>query len=356
MEMNERHYLLFRADGNSTIGAGHIMRCISIADGALEKGIPSLFVTAGEGLCQTIEAHGHECIILNTEYQRMIRETEKFAPVLQEKSLLACVVDSYYVDQDYFEWLRKNIRCPLVYIDDMALFPYKCDILINYNIFGQDWEDKYCKLYGHLKMPRMLLGSRYTPLRREFCLKKRVGINQDARNILISTGGADPDHFTIELLHAIEHQMLDKRFNIIVGAMNEDRNAIYKQARGMKNVTLHESVVEMARLMLANDVAISAAGSTLYELCATQTPTITYVLEDNQVPAALAFEKAGVLQNAGDIRILGAERLAEKLITVAIELCENYQRRVTIARCQEAIVDGSGSIRIVDELLNVVQK
>lgn len=35
---------------------------------------------------------------------------------------------------------------------------------------------------------------------------------------------------------------------------------------------------------------ISAASSTLYELCAMQTPTITYIFADNQVLVAKGFE------------------------------------------------------------------
>lgn len=351
INIGEQKQLLFRADGNSTIGAGHIMRCISIADAALEKGVSSVFVTADESPCQIIEAHGHESIVLNTDYRRMDREMEMFAPAIQNRPLQACIVDSYYVNQAYFDWLQKIICCPIVYIDDMAFFPYGCDILINYNIYGTTWEDKYNELYEDLKKPQMILGSGFVPLRREFRLARRARTNQNAQNILVSTGGADPDHFTLDLLRAIERKGAEKHFDVIVGAMNKDRDIIYKQVDRVKNVTLHENVTEMARLMLTNDVAISAAGSTLYELCATQTPTITYVLEDNQVPGALAFEKAGVLKNTGDIRVLGSDRLAEKLISEAVELCDNYQMRLGIVKHQEKVVDGYGALRIVDELL-----
>lgn len=39
---------------------------------------------------------------------------------------------------------------------------------------------------------------------------------------------------------------------------------------------------KMSELMQQCDMAVSAAGSTLYELCACGMPTITYVLADNQ--------------------------------------------------------------------------
>ena len=37
-----------RADGNSQIGAGHIMRCLSIAEALKDKGKVTIFLTADE--------------------------------------------------------------------------------------------------------------------------------------------------------------------------------------------------------------------------------------------------------------------------------------------------------------------
>ena len=44
---------------------------------------------------------------------------------------------------------------------------------------------------------------------------------------------------------------------------------------------------------------------TLYELCATQTPAITYILADNQILGAEGFERYGILKNIGDVRVKG---------------------------------------------------
>ena len=107
----------------------------------------------------------------------------------------------------------------------------------------------------------------------------------------------------------------------------------------------------MSELMLNCDVAISAAGSTLYELCATQTPTITYILEDNQQPVADAFAELKVLMNCGDIRNMGPVILADKLIYNAINLCEDYDKRKMISRLQASIVDGKGASRIIDSVI-----
>ncbi len=345
--MND-NVLVFRADGNSNVGAGHIMRCLSIADAALDRGIESVFITASEEFKEIVETHKHTCHVMYTDYQRMCDEMSIFTDIISNYIPEVLFVDSYYVSDQYFELLRRSLKCKIAYIDDMAMFGYDCDYLINYNIYGSLWEEKYKNFYEEGKIPKLILGSQYVPLRSEFRENKRESIHEEGSDILISTGGADPDHFALALIKSILQISGKKKFHIIVGAMNNDKYEIRERTNHCKNIFIHEKVNKMAKLMLSCDVAISAAGSTLYELCSTQTPTITYVLEDNQVFGANAFEKSGVIQNAGDIRKCGLQTLADRLINEAIKLCDDYDQRKAIATRQNEVVDGLGAYRIID--------
>ena len=136
----------------------------------------------------------------------------------------------------------------------------------------------------------------------------------------------------------------------MVGAANEDRDLIVSEATGVSNLFLHENVTNMSELMLSCDVAISAAGSTLYELCACRVPTITYILADNQIPGARGFEQRGIMKCAGDIRETGAVELSARLIDMALELCDNESERALIAERQGSVVDGKGAERIIEKL------
>ena len=112
----------------------------------------------------------------------------------------------------------------------------------------------------------------------------------------------------------------------------------------------------MSELMQKCDVAISAAGSTLYELCVTQTPAITYILEDNQVPGAKGFEDEGVLKCAGDLRELGVDTLVDKMLSEAINLADSYEERLSIAAKMKKIIDGKGAERIAQEIKRLCAK
>ena len=344
--------IVFRADGNSNIGLGHVMRNLSIADAFRQVGETCCFIMAEDVLRGLVEERGYEVRVLGTSNDRMPEEMPLLTPVLEELRPRLVFVDSYFVTEKYLKALHKicsTMGAGLVYLDDVLAFPYACDVLINYNIFAS--EDAYKKLYALCSdgaCPRMLLGTSYAPLRAEFQRLPDRNVRKGATDVLISTGGADFEHICVEMVRAVLHhdEWKKYRFHFVVGAMNEDKPEICELARQAQNVFLHENVRNMSELMQSCDVAISAAGSTMYELCATQTPTITYILADNQIPGAEGFASKGVLQNAGDVRELGVEVLVENVLIQAVELLKNYEERVEISRRMKNVVDGNGAERV----------
>lgn len=349
--------IIFRADGNSTVGLGHIMRCLSIADAFKIMGENCLFITAGNGLCELIQARGHGHLALPSEYNHMDDEIERFEKEITTfKHAEAIFVDSYFVTPQYLKELyqfctQKNIT--LVYIDDILAFDYPCNILLNYNIYAS--LDAYKKLYKKSQEPIFLLGTAYVPLRGEFQnLPDRV-VKTVGTNILISTGGADFEHIGLEIIKSIiSHKERGRYvFHFIVGMMNKDRDSICSLAEGRENIILYQNVKQMSKLMRFCDVAISAAGSTLYELCSTQTPAITYIVADNQMAGAYEFERRGIFQCAGDIRELGRRTLAEKVLDEAVRMTEDFLSRCIIAEKMKALVDGNGARRVRDRVLEV---
>ncbi|MCM1118713.1 MAG: UDP-2,4-diacetamido-2,4,6-trideoxy-beta-L-altropyranose hydrolase [bacterium] len=336
--------VIFRADGNAEVGSGHVMRCLSIADAARQVGEECIFVTASDDFADIIAARGHGNHILHTDYRDM--ESEEFLPALSPYRLSTLFVDSYFVSVGYLSKLAERCRergIRLVYIDDVLAMPYPCDVLVNYNIYAK--ANVYENLYAGRRMPELLLGTAYAPLRAEFGKLPCRAVRDRAESILISTGGADPKHMAVELVRAARGQ--DYLFHVVVGSMNRDREAIRSLAAGCGNIILHENVTAMSALMQTCDLAISAAGSTLYELCATQTPTVTYVLADNQMPGAEGFASRGIMRSCGDVRDMGSRELAESLICKALELAGDTAERRRMAQAMRTVVDGQGAGRII---------
>ncbi len=352
--------LLFRVDGNPDIGAGHVMRCMSIADTALEEGKKSIFITASTDFENVITQHGHESQILDTNYTDLLPELGQIRRLIETYNPDALIVDSYYVTYDYLAFLQQfchEMGSKLVYMDDVLAFAYPCDILVNYNIYGPEKETDYNRLYsaGKLNLPMLLLGPKYAPLRSEFRNIPKRKLRENVQNILVSTGGADPEHMSLKIVETIKEyekkeQILDACFQFVIGAMNEDKEKIEEASEGVSRIELHYNISNMSELMRFCDIAISAAGSTLYELCATQTPSNTYILADNQILGAENFERHGLIKNCGDVRDSSPKELSEKLLEETIKLAKDYRERKQTAIRMGEIVDGYGAKRIVNEV------
>jgi len=413
--------IFFRADGNEVIGSGHIMRCLSIAGEATESNPKStlndvLFIAADDSFSSVINSAGIRNHILNTDYRNMESELAQLEELMECYHPLAFFVDSYYVTKNYLKSLwelchmttradgRETVErqeatgakkmaedktqiTTLIYLDDLLSFPYSCDYLINYNIYGEDAVDSYHEMYsgsngrGHSRAdnkigrgnrniggeaaePKYLLGTSYAPLRHEFQNLSERTIRETVTDIMISTGGSDPEHIALQLVKEVLRRDPQYTFHFIIGVMNTDYDEIErvvaeknserdresenveKYNRSHGRIVLHRNVKHMVELMQSSDLAISAAGSTLYELCATQTPTLTYILADNQIPGAEGFQNHGVLDCVGDYR--KDPKLVSRLIDKAVELAEDYDRRRLISQKMGEVVDGKGCRRILD--------
>ncbi len=338
----------FRVDGNADIGSGHIMRCLSLADAFKREGQASLFILASGDFYETVKDYGHESIIIDFDHSKM--ESDNIIPIVNRYMPSMVIVDSYQVNGLFMQKLYSQLKdagIELAYFDDRYEYPYTCDQLINYNIFADS--ERYRELYKGMKIPRLLLGPSYAPLRYEFTILSDKGINPVANRVFVSTGGADTEHFMIDLIRSAKNSKLNYTF--VVGAMNRDKEKIRNISSGNDNITIKENVKCISELMRSSEIAISAAGSTLYELCATQTPTITYIVSDNQIPAAEAFEKNKIMINCGDVRKAEKEAFADKLIKNAEKLSKDYDERKRMAELMRKLIDRKGAENLAKKLI-----
>lgn len=265
-------------------------------------GYHCLFVTADANFTELIKEKNHENCILHTDYKQLGEELSSFLHIIEDVQPEMLFIDSYYVDAKYLKtvWeLCQRMDSKLIYIDDVLSFAYPVDILVNYNIYGVDKAKDYKGLYEDegMRLPQFLLGTEYAPLRLEFQGLPVREVRRDAFDILISTGGSDFEHMGVALVNYIISQgerLENFTFHFIVGAMNEDVKELKRLALLSQGIKLYYNVSNIQEIMWNSDVAISAADSTLYELCATQTPTLTYILADNQVLGAEGFCKHNI--------------------------------------------------------------
>lgn len=350
--------IIFRADANHNIGMGHVMRCLSIADCYKHYGHNVKFIIAEHKVENLIKERGFEVIVLSSDYTKLDEELKSLPQITNIDILF---VDSYYVTPCYLSEIKTKFNCTIVYIDDLHSFPYPVDILINYNIYGLDINYKQLYSDSGTKRPQLLLGPSFAPLRQAFGKTRTQKQKKFVEDILISTGGADELHLALTFAKTItKHGSSKYKYHILLGSLNQDKETIKAVAAENKSIILHENVSDMKTLIQSMDIVISAAGSTLYEICACGVPLITYILADNQIPGATSFERNGLAINAGDVRDKFSAKkglpntLRDDVIASffnAIEkLSNDYEQRVAMGSRMQKMIDGFGANRIVDAI------
>lgn len=342
--------IFFRADGNEQVGAGHIMRCLSIAGKAKELGMDCVFLTADASYCNKILDAGIKCVVFDTDFRKLEGELPQLLKQIDEEKPDRIIVDSYYVTEGYLRILKERVLT--VYLDDIAAFAYPVDILINYNIYSL--KIAYFDLYkqAQIPMPKVLLGPQFTPLRKEFQRIPTKETSEYVRNIFVSAGGSDPEHIVMKMIEYLtEHKELTdgKRYHFVIGDFEPDKDKIIDMALRYNWIVPHCRVKGMAELMLSCDIAVSAAGSTLYELCACGIPTVTYVLADNQILGADTFQEKNLMKSAGDYRL--GENWVHKLFEEVEKLCSSKVVRKKMSEEVKKLVDGKGAENIVCAIL-----
>lgn len=334
--------ILIRADANENTGSGHVMRCLSIASAFKAKGETVIFVAADNKSYDLVTSKGFDCEILDTDFSDLEGELNKLISIISLYNPSLFIVDSYFVTGRYFAELGKNIKT--AYIDDLNFKVWDVDYLINYNIFSSEYD------YSGYKFTKtkLLLTPEYAPLRDEFRNLPPHDIKDNVTDVLVSAGGSDPARISERIINEICPMLPDIRFHFIIGALNPRIDVLKKLERD--NVILHINEQHIADLMRKCDMAVSASGSTLYELCACGVPTIVFTLADNQIPAADMFDKMGIMLNSGDCRF--DEKFILNLESCIRKLIPDTDIRNKMSYNMQHLVDGRGAERLAERLLS----
>ena len=335
--------IFIRCDSNTHVSTGHVMRCLSIALEIISLGYLIEFIVADEVseeflLSKIGDNKRMSITVTNTSYDKLEDEIEVISGLIRDRRPMAILIDTYYVTSRYLDEI--NELCKVYYIDDLVAFDYPVYSVINYNISIEK------KAYNYAK--KLLLGGKYTPLRKQFSEVDFV-VRKEVKDILITTGGTDYYHITKNIINQ-GNSIFGTNINlhIIVGNWNEDREEIKSLAADNSRINLYENVSDMADIMAKCDIAITACGTTLCELCAVGIPTIAFSIADNQKPQANSFNDEGVIDYIGDIR--SETDFYRKLERSLSDMISNYNVRENYSARMKATIDGLGSNRIASEI------
>lgn len=325
--MNKK-IIAISCNGSPSIGMGHIMRTLVIAE-ELKKNFSVIYICekGKEYACGRDE-------IIKRGYNIFYSDEKISADML--------ILDTYDVNEDMFSTLRKKYN-KLMYIDDLkTLSFYDCDILLNRN-FGAETIS-----YSAPPECKILLGTNYSLLRNEFRTAPFPKIRQNIKEILITMGGTDPHNTSIKVLSILKS--FPYNFHIAVGSgfSNNNKRELKKLSDKYANITIHLNP-QMANLMCQCDIAITACGGTTHELASLGIPQIGISIASNQEYNLKFGEYNGLFVYAGNEKYLSSKIFINLFLSVA----NNYEYRKKMSDKSKKLINRNGVALIEEEIKNL---
>lgn len=334
----------FRVDANEMIATGHLMRCMAIALECRKRGEECIFFLAEEKETQRLVEQKLPFRILHSDWKNMDSEKELLVQTVKEEKVNWLVVDSYQANAAYLAYLQEFV--PVMYFDDMGQEHYPVSAVLHYSQWPDD--ESYQRRYQN-SHSKVLAGMQYTPLREEFC--ELESPRKREKSILITTGGTDTYNVAESLLKNClgRKEFQEYSFHVIVGSLNQNVRELNQLASCSKRIFLHINVSNISDYMQTCELAVSAGGTTMYELCACRIPTVCFSFAENQREFTLEMGNRKIMIYAGDAR--ENAKIAEKIVEGLCAFMDEPKRRIEYADRMAKLVDGKGTKRIVDFLL-----
>ena len=353
-----------KANGNGIIATGHIRRCMTIAKELSDLGADTEFILSDESSADLLKTLSEEdgvfynATILHSVFSDPLTDFPVMGEMLRDGKPDFFLLDSYFMTEEYFDLLNMSIKenspsTKTGYIDDLCKFDYPVDMVVNYDLIYDE------NMYS---APVKLLGGEYAPLRKQFS-DIEYKVKDIAGRAFLSTGGTDPYHVIGTILKSVyeKHRKDSKmpRFesdiscDVIVGALFEDeyKEELKELADKHKEITLHEYVTDMSGIMKDADFAVTAGGTTLYELCAVGVPTVVFSMADNQMDFVKGFDKVGAAKYAGDVR--EDDKVLRKIVTWGVASVDNSSFRQKMSDAARSIVGRDGAKKIAEAILEL---
>ncbi len=353
--------VVFRTDASETIGIGHFMRCLTLANTLQKYGANIRFVCRRlpEYLQDMLARNKHELVLFNhladtsqidelphAHFLEVSQQQDAIETLnaISDSSWDWIIVDHYALDARHETVLRSSAASIMV-IDDVADRVHDCDLLLDQNLYSNMNTRYLGKVPDHC---RLLLGPDYALLRDEFRdLRKQIK-PRDGKfsRALVFLGGFDPYNLTGTAIHALSKISAPGLYvDVVIDAGHPCRSEIEVFCR-IHQYHCHIRTQRMAELMARADLAVGAGGSASWERCCLGLATVAVAFADNHIDIAASLDKAGACIFLGNVQAVTQHEF-ERIFT---ELFVDSDRLSMISLAAYSLVDGCGTDRVCEAI------
>jgi UDP-2,4-diacetamido-2,4,6-trideoxy-beta-L-altropyranose hydrolase len=265
--------LLMLTEAGKDIGFGHYFRCQALKEYFQENGVEVQMLLDLKGNYDFEE----EKINWLEKKEVVSGYVKKFPFVF---------IDSYLAPESYYQFLSGTFAKTIV-MDDYNRIPYKADMIINPNVYGDE--------INYSTHAKVLSGKDFILLRKPFreC-RQKYAAGQEVKKVLLTLGGSDVRN----LIPSLIEWLASKNAEVTVIAGNEE----YKKELESRYIKITKEIAgfadagQMLKYMLNADLVVSACGQTLHELAYLGVPSIGVCVGDDQISNMKKYGALGYLQ------------------------------------------------------------
>lgn len=323
---------VFRTAGGKGIGFGHFYRSFSLARALFKWGqnVKIIFMINRELVDRFV----------HSEFEYIVSESfgEDIAEIEELKSDLF-ILDSYLANNDYLAKVKKTTKL-MIFDDNNDIFDSTIpDILLNGNIHAEGL------IYRKNPNSLYLVGPKYLVMKEEFWGNNDIKY-ENKSGVLVTTGGTDPYHISYNLLMGLRQLSYEKR--IVIGPGYEpDLIVKLEKAKDEKTELIYQPD-SLCKYIRESKVAVTAGGSTIYEVISQHTIPIIFSMADNQDLACHSFADLGVVY-IGKYPEISYDDLEYKLQKSMEESSTLSNESIF------SLIDGQGAKRVVEMIFSFFQ-
>jgi UDP-2,4-diacetamido-2,4,6-trideoxy-beta-L-altropyranose hydrolase len=342
--------VVIRTDASSQIGAGHVMRCLTIASVLRDEGYKVAFIMSDVdgNMASQVKYLGFDVLMVNEglstdkvkcEFSAWNEGQQKSdagqcAMILQKFCNVDVLVVDHYCLDSYWENILTAYTRKLVVIDDLANRAHACDILLDQNYFS-NMDERYDGLTNG--GCNLLLGPEHSLLDSKYWHVAGGGrdFSKGVTRILMFFGGADPDNVTMNALQGLLPILpVDVTIDVIIGASNVHAPELHSFCDEYNNVKVYQGIDNMQDYIAAADIAFGAGGISTWERCVSGLPTFTVSIAENQKQTSRDLHERNAIIYLGSTSEISGQDFRDSYIWA----CDNLDELEKISKNAASIM------------------
>jgi len=330
--------VLLRADASPRQGTGHVMRCLTLAEELVRRGHEVHLLTndSGVGWLEEVMTAAHGVTIHRTvQHSLNPLEVASLGPDW-------VVTDSYEIPASEISALRAT--CSVMAIIDGDDRDIQADLYLDHNLGAEQGS------WSSTTRDHLLAGSQFALIREAVLQQRRPQpwlVRGDVPHVVAVMGGSDPTGTIVTVAAALARIDADFTATIVVGELW--RTNVEETLKGIIGCEVVAPTSELPTILGNADLAVSAAGTSAWELCTLGIPSVLIAVVDNQRESLVRLVEKGLVIGV-NLAKNGKEKAEANIVEDVTRLLrDNREREELSARCL-GFYDGRGKERVVDAM------